>query len=75
MRLFSFKDHSEELAHNGLALRAANPEVPLWFGTALGGLCASEELAQNGGGRETVSGGARRTLCASKEVPRLFSSD
>ncbi len=33
---------SEELAHNGLASRAANPEVPLGAGAALGGLCASE---------------------------------
>jgi hypothetical protein len=44
MGLFSFKDLSEELAHNGLTSKAANPEVPLWFGAALGGLCASKDV-------------------------------
>jgi hypothetical protein len=31
---------SKELAHNALASGAATPEVPLWAGAALGGLCA-----------------------------------
>jgi hypothetical protein len=60
----------EELAHNGLASRAANPEVLVWFEATLGGLCAFEEIAQNGARREpapNLSGGARRTLCASKK--------
>jgi hypothetical protein len=38
------------------------PEVPLWFGAAPGGLCASEELAHNG-----LASGA-----ANPEVPLGF---
>ena len=39
----------EELAHNGLASGAAkSAEVPLSFGAALGGLCASFGFAHNG---------------------------
>jgi hypothetical protein len=59
---------SNELAQNGLASRAA--ELALFLslsGATSGGLCASNELAQNGALRGPVSGwigGARRILCA-----------
>jgi hypothetical protein len=37
-----------EIAHNGLANRGSVRGVPLSFGAAIGGLCASMEFAHNG---------------------------